>query len=153
MEPADAAPAVLAGVRRRRRSLRAAMADLENGIAAPASGRADLWREGVRAAVEGLMVQVREHIASTEGPEGFHADLLAEAPRLSNAVSRLVGEHRALTVALDRLGERAKNARSTEDIEAVRALGTDVVSDISRHRQRGADLIYEAYEHDIGGED
>jgi len=55
--------------------------------------------------------------------------------------------------ALDRLGERAKYAQWREDIEAVRALGTDVVADISRHRQRGADLIYEAYEHDIGGED
>jgi len=99
------------------------------------------------------MVQVREHIASTEGPEGFQADLLAQAPRLSNAVSRLVSEHKALTKALARLGERAKNAKSPEGIEAVRALGTDVVADISRHRQRGADLIYEAYEHDIGGED
>jgi len=99
------------------------------------------------------MVQVREHIASTEGPEGFHAELLAQAPRLSNAVSRLVSEHKALTKTLDRLGERVKNAQSPEGIEAVRALGTDVVGDISRHRQRGADLIYEAYEHDIGGED
>ncbi len=43
------------------------------------------------------MVQVREHIASTEGPEGLHAELLAQAPRLANAVSRLVSEHEALT--------------------------------------------------------
>lgn len=97
---------------------------------------------------------MREHIASTEGPEGLHAELLAQAPRLANAVSRLVSEHEALTQGAGparRTGQSMHSGGRTSRLSG--HWGTDVVADISRHRQRGADLIYEAYEHDIGGED
>jgi hypothetical protein len=34
----------------------------------------------------------------------------------------------------------------------VRELGTQLLATLSRHRQRGADLVYEAYQVDIGGD-
>jgi hypothetical protein len=38
------------------------------------------------------------------------------------------------------------------DVEAVRELAIALLAKLSRHRQRGADLVYEAYQTDIGGE-
>jgi hypothetical protein len=37
-------------------------------------------------------------------------------------------------------------------VAKLRALGTELVATLARHRQRGADLVYEAYEFDIGGD-
>jgi hypothetical protein len=37
-------------------------------------------------------------------------------------------------------------------VEAIRDLGTTLLGHLARHRQRGADLVYEAYQADIGGE-
>jgi hypothetical protein len=34
----------------------------------------------------------------------------------------------------------------------MRGWGSNLLRDLSRHRQRGADLVYEAYATDIGGE-
>jgi hypothetical protein len=46
-------------------------------------------------------------------------------------------------------------ARVSTRLHALRELRTwasDLLRELSRHRQRGADLVYEAYETDIGGE-
>jgi hypothetical protein len=38
------------------------------------------------------------------------------------------------------------------DVDKVRDLGTALLGRLVRHRQRGSDLVFEAYEFDIGGE-
>jgi hypothetical protein len=37
-------------------------------------------------------------------------------------------------------------------VDRVRELGTALLARLLRHRQRGSDLIYEAYQAEIGGE-
>jgi hypothetical protein len=37
-------------------------------------------------------------------------------------------------------------------VDSVRDLGTALLGRLVRHRQRGSDLVFEAYEVDIGGE-
>ena len=49
------------------------------------------------------------------------------------------------------LGEREAGLRDPEAVARHREAATELVGRIVRHRQRGADLIYEAYEVDIGG--
>ena len=39
-----------------------------------------------------------------------------------------------------------------EEVDRVRGLGTALLGRLVRHRQRGSDLVFEAYEFDIGGE-
>jgi hypothetical protein len=39
-----------------------------------------------------------------------------------------------------------------EDVDRVRDLGTALLGRLVRHRQRGSDLIFDAYDFDIGGE-
>jgi hypothetical protein len=40
----------------------------------------------------------------------------------------------------------------TPDVDTVRDRGTALLAQLARNRQRGSDLIYEAYASDIGGE-
>ena len=67
---------------------------------------------------------------------------------LASGVDTLVREHGQVLAALDRLYQRV----STMDIERIRAKASDRLLQLARHRQRGADLVYEAYATDIGGE-
>lgn len=143
----------LDAVRQRRVSLRAAMNGLEDALATPATGRAPIWGAQAHVAAEELQRHLREHIDTTEGPQGFHAEMLAAAPRLSHAVSVLTQDHVAATSLVDTLITRSASVETDEQVEAVRDVGTEVLAKLSRHRQRGADLIYEAYEYDLGGED
>jgi len=126
--------------------LLAAIQGFERAIAAPA--RDPRWRELVTERLRALREAFGEHVVVTEGPEGLYAELLAHAPRLASGVDTLVREHGQVLAALDRLYQRV----STMDIERIRAKASDRLLQLARHRQRGADLVYEAYATDIGGE-
>jgi hypothetical protein len=143
----------LAAVRRRRVSLRSAMNNFEDALAMHMADRIERWTEGVRPAAEEVQMHLREHIVTTEGAEGFHAEILAAAPRLSHAVEVLVHDHVILTGLIAKIIVQLRDAQNRQDVEGIRERGTDLIARLSRHRQRGADLIYEAYEYDLGGED
>jgi hypothetical protein len=82
----------------------------------------------------------------------LYADLLATAPRLSEAVARLARDHKQIGHQIDDLLARVRTTESREDVDKVRDLGTMLLGVLVRHRQRGSDLVYEAYELDLGGE-
>jgi len=131
--------------RRRRAELLQAMQRVERAIAAPAAEPA--WRERVREQVTALRHQLAEHVVVTEGPDGLYAELLEHAPRLYRPVVRLVAEHGELLAGTDALTRQLAGPTP-----AVRERAGALLAALSRHRQRGADLVYEAYEADIGGE-
>ena len=140
-------------VRRRRAELRETMGELERALAAPASGRPAEWADGVRRALVVLESDFREHIAVTEGPNGLHQDIVAAALRLSNGVERLTLEHGLITEQVNNLLAWFSAPVSPEDIERLREGATSLLGLLVRHRQRGADLIYEAFVVDVGGQD
>jgi hypothetical protein len=143
----------LVAVRRRRIELRDTLDALERALAAPAFGRAAIWGEQVVAAVTRLAAEFAEHVEVTEGPDGLHQNILAGDLRLANAVTALTHEH--VTIAADIAGLYAacEPPVTSPDVADVREQGTRVMGRLARHRQRGADLIYEAYQTDIGGTD
>ena len=53
---------------------------------------------------------------------------------------------------IDDLLARVRTPESREDVDKIRDLGTLLLGVLVRHRQRGSDLVYEAYELDLGGE-
>ena len=53
---------------------------------------------------------------------------------------------------VDNLLARVTAPDVIEDVDRVRALGTALLGRLVRHRQRGSDLVFEAYQFDIGGE-
>jgi Hemerythrin HHE cation binding domain len=138
-----------ARLRSRRVELRSAMGGLESALAAPANDHPDRWVRQVHGALLALTSGMREHIEVTEGPDGLHQELVESAPRLSGPVSRLNAEHDRLE---ERLRDLVDRVEATDlDVDAIRDAGTDVLDLFMRHRQRGADLVYEAYEFDVGG--
>jgi hypothetical protein len=144
-------PDQLGAARLRRLSLRAWMGTVEAALATPAVTRIAAWRQDVLGALYGLETCLREHTAATEGPAGFHADMVTAAPRLANAVERLAVEHVTMDAALRALLAETSTAASDSDVDGVRDRGTALLTLLSKHRQRGADLIFEAYEADLGG--
>ena len=139
-------------VRRRREAVLDATAAVEAALAAPAGGAT--WRDDLRAALLTLHGTLQDHVEETEGPDGFLARVRDEAPRLSRQVDRLIGEHTELgdlsTKVIERLDGVALE-RTADEAAAVRDDALQLLAGVVRHRQRGADLVYEAYHVDVGG--
>ena len=154
MEPSSSTPdqALVEALRRQRAELRGSMSALELALAAPAPSGQVRWAERVHVALVELSADFREHIDVTEGHDGLYADLLATAPRLSEAVARLARDHARIRHQIDDLLARVRIPEGREDVDKIRDLGTMLLGVLVRHRQRGSDLVYEAYELDLGGE-
>lgn len=153
MEPATTLPDPgLAEIRERRLSLRTAMSGLESALATPPAGQIEGWHEAVAQTALEVQANLEEHVTTSEGPDGFHGEVLEAAPRLAHAVDVLVRDHLAATALVAKIVAASQHP-PTQDVEVVREQGTELLALLSRHRQRGADLIYEAYEYDLGGED
>lgn len=147
MDVKAVAPAVDAA-KARRADLHNILIDLEERIAAAAPGREESWADDVRGELDRLAEAFTEHVEATEGRDGFFELVRRRAPRLDNSCSRLTQDHvtiaTELTAAVAALGDGVADAR-----EAVLSL----LAHLARHRQQGADLIYEAYAVDLGGSD
>ncbi|MEQ4304935.1 hypothetical protein ABNF97_26725 [Plantactinospora sp. B6F1] len=140
--------ATLRMVRCRRAVLLGETHILERAIVAPI--RDPEWRPRVRSSLGGLRGAFAEHMRSTEGPDGLYAELLDHAPRLARGVHVLIREHAAVVAAMAALQRRVDLPEIS--VTELRSRATDLLRELSRHRQRGADLVYEAYQTDIGGE-
>jgi hypothetical protein len=138
----------LAAARRRRAELLQSIHQFERALAIPAGD--PNWHDLVAARLAALREAVTEHVVVTEGPDGLYGELLDHAPRLCRGVDILIREHAALVAAVDTLCARLREP--AVPVEQVRGWASDLLRELSRHRQRGADLVYEAYATDIGGE-
>jgi hypothetical protein len=104
----------------------------------------------VAALLEPLRVAFADHRAATEGEAGLYADVVQDAPRLAHTVDGLVAEHACIDAAMARLAAIA--SAFEPPVQLVRDRTREVVDDLIRHGQRDADLVYDAYTTDIGGE-
>lgn len=147
MNPSEVArDETVAGVARQRSDLHGALVELEAAIAAAATSTQ--WRSGVGRALERLGTSFAAHVATTEGPQGLFETVVQRAPRLDHHCRLLLEEHTAIQSAI-----AAATAGLDGDTEATRDGATDLLAKLARHRQRGADLVYEAYDVDLGGSD
>ena len=143
----------LDAVRAERAELRESMAALEQALAGAAAGQADLWAQRVHVALVELSADLRAHVELTEGPGGVHEDILATAPRLAGRVRRLVREHGEMSWLVEDLIARADGPMDADGVAALRSRATTLLGRLVHHRQGSADLFYEAYETDVGGQD
>ncbi len=139
--------------RRRRAELRDAVYRVEQAISGPAAGRIPEWVKGVRHAVDGLRGSFEEHVLVTERPGGLYDEVRERAPWLATKLARLQQEHpeiqRAIREMLDRLD--AHEPDGDWPLEEARDDLQRLLGKVVRHRQHGADLVWEAYNLDIGG--
>ena len=151
----DTVPEVIEGVRSRRAGLRTAMSALEYALAAPAPRRVDEWRHGVRDALSSLHEVWTRHIVETEAPGAFLDELVGEAPRLATPAARLRREHSEILGVITRAEKWLDQVLLDDDhdvwVDGLRADLTTMLCSLAHHRQRGADLIFAAYDVDIGG--
>jgi hypothetical protein len=137
-------------VRQRRAGLKVAMSELELALAAAAAaGRSEAWRVTVRGAAEALREQWMRHVVETEAPGAFLDEIVELEPRLANQASGLRHDHAEILTEL--LAVEDLLAQADAEPGAVRERLTGVLCALARHRQRGADLVYEALDVDIGG--
>jgi hemerythrin-like domain-containing protein len=138
---------------RRRADLRRALVDVERAISSPAAGRLQTWTGDVVKRLTLLRDSIDEHIEVTERSEGLYEEILHRAPRLSSQVDRLRAEHPALRTATADLIERLHSTSIGRDwpLDEARDDAQRLLGKIVKHRQQGADLVWEAYNLDIGG--
>jgi hypothetical protein len=152
LSPTEMTP-TLAETARRRADLHVALVGVERAISSPASGREQDWSKDVIRALQDLDHAIGEHIQVTERPGGLYDEISERAPRFATKIDLLREEHpelrdgtRDLVSRLEEtpVGDAWPLADARDDLQ--RLLGRLV-----RHRQLGADLVWEAYNLDIGG--
>ena len=96
-----------------------------------------------------------QHMIVTEKPGGLYEEIIMRAPRLDGTVRRLKDEHPEIA---EKIGEELERFEAVRDRRATHWPLDDARDDLQRfigtvirHRQRGADLVWEAYNVDIGG--
>ncbi len=149
----DERHAELDAVRRRRGELRSSLNVLELCLAAPASGREVVWGENVHDALVTLAGDFALHVEVNCGPGGLHAQILEGDLRLANAVHALTAEHDVIAAELASLVADSDGLLTSDAAQLLRERATSLLGTMVRHRQRGAELIYEAFQTDIGGAD
>ena len=152
-DPTPLLTPTLAETARRRADLHHALVGVERAISSPAVGRENDWTKDVAVALRDLRDALIEHIEVTERAAGLYDEISQRAPRLSNKVERLRDEHPEIrdgaTALIDRL--ESDGVGDTWPLEEARDELQRLLGRVVRHRQLGADLVWEAYNLDIGG--
>lgn len=140
--------------RRRRKTLHDSLVALEVAISSPAAGRIPEWTAVVLKEMTGVRDAFEQHIVVTEKPDGLYEEILGRAPRLENAISKLKDEHpdiaEAVATSVARL-EQVEIGGIEWPLDDARDDLQRFIGRVIRHRQKGADLVWEAYNVDIGG--
>jgi len=155
-EAYEATTSALEAAKGQRLSLRRAIAGLEEALAAPDDpdglGGQDGLPTRLIPALERLQEVFAVHVEVTEAPGGLYHEILENAPRLANRVTRFRREHTDITEAIRRGLAECADAGGPDAVQALRDHSVRLFADLVRHRKRGLDLVYEAYHVDIGGE-
>lgn len=144
--------AQLGEVRQRRAGLRRTMTAVDEATSAALVGRPGEWRATLLPQVDDLREAWASHVSGTEGPGGLWEQIRTDAPRLDGELRRLHREHESMAADIAELRHDLADAGDDESrLTSVRERATALLVRLARHRQRGADLIYEAYQRDVGG--
>lgn len=139
---------------RNRLALMAAMARLEGSLARPRDRATAVWIAEVRASTDTVEDELVRHIETHEGPGSFHEEVLEAQPHLAPRVNKLQREHATAKTIVAELQETLLSAQDAEVPSAaateIRKLGSELLMLLVRHRQSGADLVWESVNLDLG---
>jgi hypothetical protein len=154
MEPEDQITPALSEAKQRRATLHDAIVHLEMAISSPAAGRIPEWTELVKKELIGVRDAFEQHVMVTEKPGGLYEEIITRAPRLDGTVRRLKDEHPDIKTKIDEMLRRCEAVEIGSDAWPLDDARDDLqrfIGIVIRHRQKGADLVWEAYNVDIGG--
>lgn len=141
---ADAAQAMRAAGERRI-ALKQTVSRVE--VAAARAAAEPGWAANLALELEDLRTALDQHAVEVEGPDGLLNELAEDAPRLVPKIDMLRDEH---PVLLEQ-ASAAITAVADREPDDARAIVLDLLVAIARHRQKGSDLVYDAYNVDLGG--
>ncbi len=130
-----------------RAGLRDAVSSLEDAAAGPAADPG--WRSTLSARIHDVRTALITHIDEVEADGGLLDQAVAAVPGLAPAAAQVRDDHGLLCEEVDQVLDMVDPTHG-EDDDRVRETVLDLMRMISRHRQRGADLVYEAWHLDIG---
>ncbi|MEX2134667.1 MAG: hypothetical protein WEB67_11045 [Acidimicrobiia bacterium] len=136
--------------RKRRIDLRQAMERLENRVARPSATGS--WRADVEAALFELGEALDAHISEVENEGGLLVTIVTDAPRLAGRAAEMRAEHDELRAGYYR-AMAACSEHGKLDPTLVRRRVTSLLGRIALHRQLGSELVFDAYNVDIGDGD
>ena len=147
--------AALHAARQRRKTLHDTLVHLEEALSSPAAGRIPDWTATVLKELHEVHDAFEQHILVTEQEEGLYDEILERAPRLAGNVRRLRDEHPEIQEGIAANLERLEHTEIGGEwpLDQARDDLQRFIGSVIRHRQRGADLVWEAYNVDIGGVD
>jgi hypothetical protein len=120
-------------------------------LAAAAAAGKEAWTNELEISLRKLEIAWRHHVREAESPAGLHDRILDQAPRMQRTVESIQADHRAIARSVGAALTEVHEAGDDTDKEALRDTAVDILVALARHRQHGADLIYDAYSVDIGG--
>lgn len=139
---------------RNRKALMASMSGLEASLARPCGRNGDAWISEVSASMDVLRDEVLRHIETHEGPGSFHEEVLSSQPHLAPRVNKLQREHVTANTIVAELQEELMKSQNAEVPNPcatdIRKLGSELLMLLVRHRQSGADLVWESVNLDLG---
>jgi len=153
-QPANRSNPALDAARARRKTLHDTLVHLEESISSPAAGRIPEWTANVLKEMLEVRDAFDQHVIVTERPEGLYDEILERAPRLAHNVTTLREEHPGITAATAEMIARLEEVAvgdATWTLDSARDDLQRFIGRVIKHRQRGADLVWEAYNVDIGG--
>jgi hypothetical protein len=139
---------------RRRRTLHEGLVALEEAISSPAAGRIPDWTRQVTKEMTAVRDAWDQHIDGTEKPGGLYEEIVGISPRLAGTVGRLRDEHPEITGSVGQMLARLEQVEIgglAWPVDDARDDLQRLIGRVIRHRQKGADLVWEAYNVDIGG--
>jgi hypothetical protein len=138
---------------RHRAHLHLALVEVEQTSSRPAFGREAEWAKGVVESLKKLEREVAVHIESTERADGLYEEIAETEPRLAGRVEQLKEGHPEMLEKTRALVERLESPSSGETwtVSELRDDIQHLLGVMIKHRQKGSDLVWEAYTLDIGG--
>lgn len=145
---------LLEQAKQRRKTLHDALVHLEEALSSPATGRVADWTGIVDKEMHEVEAAFEQHILVTEKPDGLYDEILDRAPRLAGNVGRLRDEHPEIQESMRHMLNRLEHEEVGGENWPIDKARDDLqrfIGSVIRHRQKGADLVWEAYNVDIGG--
>ena len=126
-----------------------------SALAAPAPGREQDWARAVLASLEELQDSLGEHLRFVERPGGLYPEIEEAFPEATHRVLYLRETNRSL---LDRLELLMRETRRIAEGEgaafmAVRSNALTLIGEIRHQQSRETDLVFQAFQTDIGAGD
>lgn len=133
------------GLGQRRIEIGSALARLEDALTRPVGSPVE-WRSRVDMALDDLLIVGRIQVAALVAVGGPLDEAVRAMPRLSATVGRL----RAGLPAIEAEAEGLQKALGELEPSETRRRLLPLLGRVVRHRQQVADVIWEAYNVDIG---